>query len=147
MNWSEKIYPTITTSPDYSWQHKISTVDRLGIRAVAVFPEFVRIRERRKLYEAIAKSQIRYIPHVHVRDDFERWEFDFFFKKYKTRYFNFHEHSFDDLKKWPGYSKYIYLEYNFDNFILRQIQMGDFYFVDNICPCRFIICFCWNIKS
>lgn len=123
MNLKNKIFLNITTSPNFSWQHKIWEADRLGIREISVFPEFIKIRERKKLYKALEKSKIKYIPHVHIRDDFEKWELDFFYKKYGTRIFNFHEHSFDDLHKWPGYAKYIYLEYNYDNRIPKLVRV------------------------
>lgn len=123
MNYQQSIYPSITTHPDFSWQHKIWEADRLGIREVSVFPTFLRLNNRKKLYLALEKSKIKHIPHVHIRDDFAKWELDFFFKNYGTRYFNFHEHSFDDLWKWPGFAKYIYLEYNYNNRIPKLVRV------------------------
>ncbi len=124
MNWSKKIYPCITTGPKQSWQNKIWECDRLGITSVSVFPTFLKITERRKLYKALENSNIKYIPHVHIRDDFKKWEMDFFFENYGTRYFNIHEHSFDDLNKYPKYKKYIYLEYNYNNRIPKMVRVS-----------------------
>jgi len=124
MNIVNRIYPSITTGPKQSWQHKIWECDRLGVTEVSVFPTFLKITERKKLYAALQKSSIKYIPHVHIRDDFELWEFEFFYNNYGTRCFNFHEHSFDDLYKWPGFAKYIYLEYNKDNFISDLVKVN-----------------------
>lgn len=123
MDLRDKIFLTITTHPDFSWQHKIWEVDRLGIREVSVFPTFIKQKERKKLYKALERSKIKHIPHVHIRDDFEKWELEFFYKKYGTRFFNIHEHSFDDLYKWRGYEKYIYLEYNYDNKISNLVRV------------------------
>jgi len=124
MDWSKKIYPCITTGPKQSWQFKIWECDRLGVTEVSVFPTFLRLNERKKLYLALERSNIKYIPHVHIRDDFKKWEMDFFFKKYGTRCFNIHEHSFDDLHNYPKYRKYIYLEYNYNNRIPKTVKVN-----------------------
>ena len=124
MNWSNRIYPCITTGPNQSWQSKIWECDRLGITAVSVFPTFLKLSERKRLYEALQKSNIKYIPHVHIRDDFQKWEMDFFFNNYGTRHFNIHEYSFDDLYNYPEYKKYIYLEYNYNNYIPKMVNLN-----------------------
>jgi len=124
MNWNDKIYPCITTGPTQSWQHKIWECDRLNVKEIGVFPTLLTIRERKKLYAALKKSKVERIPLVHIRDDFRKWEFEFFSEKYSTKHFNFHEHSFDDLYKWPSWTKKIYLEYNKDNRISKLVQIN-----------------------
>lgn len=141
MNWSKRIYPCITTGPSQSWQHKIWECDRLGITAVSVFPTFLKLTERKKLYRALQKSDIKYIPHVHIRDDFQKWEMDFFFNNYNTQYFNIHEHSFDDLHNYPEYKKYIYLEYDYNNRISKMVNLNS---IAGLC---IDLSHCWAAKN
>ncbi|MCH7759251.1 hypothetical protein IID20_02760 [Patescibacteria group bacterium] len=123
MNYQDKIFLSITTHPKFSWRYKINEADRLGIDRLSIFLTFLKINQRQEFYNFLEKSSIQYIPHVHIRDDFKKWELELFFNQYGTRYFNFHEHSFDDLYKWPGFEKNIYLEYNYNNRIPKLVDL------------------------
>lgn len=124
IDWSEKILLNITTSPDFSFEYKIKEADRMGIRTVACFPEFIALRERKKLYSALEKSKIQHIPHVHIRDqDFECWELDMFMDKYQTRYFNVHENFLTNLARWSKkYLSYFYVEFNYNNRVPKLLE-------------------------
>lgn len=123
MNYQDKIFLSITTDPKHSWRYKINEADRLGIDKLSIFLTFIKINQRQKFYTLLEKSNIKYIPHVHIRDDFAKWELELLFNKYGTRYFNFHEHSFDDLYKWPGFEKNIYLEYNYNDKVPKLVDL------------------------
>ncbi len=125
MNLKNHIYPTITAGDGYKWEDKIKEVRKLGLKEVCVFPEFIRLRERRRLYAALLETGIKNVPLVHIRDDMKKWELQFFYDNFKTRRFNFHEHSFDDLMRgeWRGWHKYLYLEYNYDNRISKLVDV------------------------
>jgi len=88
---SSQIFPTITTCPTYSWKHKLQEIKRFGLTEVSVFPTYIDLPERKKLYQTLDKSNIKWVPHVHARNDFELWEFEFFWKRFNTRSFNYHE--------------------------------------------------------
>jgi|GEM_PF-3065963 len=118
-----EIFPTITTCPKFSWKHKLAEVERLGLKAVSVFPTFIKLAERKKLYAALDKSKIQWVPHVHVRDEFEPWEFEFFWKRFKTRYFNHHENYPELLKRCWKYRHNLYIEFNYDNILTPEFTL------------------------
>jgi hypothetical protein len=119
--------PCITTTAGSSWESKINDAKELQIDEVAVFPTCLDVEERKKLYFALEKSYIKKIPFVHLRNDSELWEVEYFIKKFNTSIFNIHSvhqngeinpelikfkniicvenhHVFDDeeLSKWGG---------------------------------------------
>ncbi len=115
----KRIFPCITTCPKFSWRKKLKEAEELKLNSVSFFPEFTpRIEERKLIYPILAKSKIKWIPQVHLSDNSEKWELNFFFNRFKTRFFNIHENNLRTIKKWRGYEKNIYLEYNYDNKIL-----------------------------
>lgn len=120
------LYPTITSNYRFGWQAKIKEVRALNLRKVCVFPETLLMRERKKLYRELINSPITTVPLVHIRDDFQKWELEFFKKYYQTRHFNVHEHSFNNIKQgqWRGFQKYLYLEYNYNNRIAEEVNVG-----------------------
>jgi hypothetical protein len=120
------LYPTVTSNYRFGWQAKIKEIRALNLREVCVFPETLLISERKKLYAELLNSPVKRVPLVHIRDDFQKWELEFFFKHYQTRHFNVHERSFDNIKsgQWRGFQKFLYLEYNYDNRIARNVEIG-----------------------
>ncbi|MFH1667492.1 MAG: hypothetical protein ABH884_00505 [Candidatus Komeilibacteria bacterium] len=123
MKLADKIYPSITVCPQYSWRYKLGEINSLGLKEVSLFPTFPnfdKIAVRKDFYKAIEQSCIKHIPHVHIRDDFKQWELDFFYHNYGTRVFNIHEYFFNDLHKWPKYKRNLYVEYNYDSSISKK---------------------------
>lgn len=114
-NLEKRLFPCVTTNPHSSWRRKIKDAEKYNLKSVSFFPEFSKLPERKLIYPELLKSKIKHIPHLHLSDDSEKWELDLFFEKFGKRFFNIHENNFDNLKKWPGYEKYIYLEYNYNN--------------------------------
>jgi len=115
MKLEDKIFLSITTHPKFSWKHKIQEADFLGLNDVAVFVTYTDLSIRKQIYKALEKSKIKHIPLVHIRDDFEKWEFEFFYDRYGTRLFNCHINAFPNLSKWRDFQKYLYLEYDYFN--------------------------------
>lgn len=124
------IFPTITTCPSFSWRHKLLEVQRLGLTEISVFPTFITLAERKKLYAELDKSSIKWVPHVHVRSDFEVWEFEFFWKRFKTRSFNHHENYYRDALRWRPYMKNLYIEFNYDNMLAHKTDLS---FTSGLC--------------
>lgn len=62
---------------------------------------------------------------MHIRRDMEKSELEFLKNTYKTKYFTIHERNFvdDDIKKWKGFYKNIYLELNFDNLVSKKVKV------------------------
>ncbi len=118
------IFPTVTTCPRFSWRYKLQEIKRLGLKEVSVFPTFMLRQEREKFYQEFDKSGIKWVPHLHVRDDFKLWEFEYFWKKYKTRYFNHHENFYRDALRWQPYMKNLYIEFNYDNMMAHKTDLS-----------------------
>ncbi|KKR08299.1 MAG: hypothetical protein UT32_C0002G0062 [Parcubacteria group bacterium GW2011_GWC2_39_14] len=117
------IFPTITTCPNFSWKHKLQEVKCLGLTEVSVFPTFIGLAERKRLYKELDKSNIKWVPHVHVRSDFEVWEFEFFWKRFKTRSFNTHEDFIFQLKKWYKYRYNLYVEFDYEGAVTQKADL------------------------
>ena len=129
MNLKNKIYLNITAGEMdgqvYRWEDKLKEVNTMGLKEVCVFPEYLKLKERKKMYPELLKSCIKKVPLVHIRDDMEKWELKFFYDNFKTRWFNFHEHSFDDLLRgeWRGFHKHLLLEFNYNNRISKLVDL------------------------
>ncbi len=107
-----KILLGLTTTPGSDWREKIKEIDEIGIKEVALFPTFLKLEERKELYARLEDTGLKSLPHVHLRDDMEKWEVDLFWNKYSTRLFNIHSRPSDEifLKKIPEYKKNIFVE-------------------------------------
>jgi len=111
-----KILLGLTTTRNSDWRGKVKEIDELKIKEVAFFSTCLKLVERKELYGLLEKTGLQRIPFVHLKDDFEEWEFEYLIKKYKTKVFNTH---FDRLNKKflqnsSKYKKLIYLENNFN---------------------------------
>lgn len=92
-----KILPTITTISNSdatvsnsSWRDKIKEICDFNIKEVAVFPTCLNRKERKELYELLENSPVEKIPFVHLREDMQTAELEYFIKNYGTRVFNMH---------------------------------------------------------
>lgn len=118
-----RIYPSITGVANKDWQEKLREIEDLKIQKVAVFLSQFDVKERNHLYKFLLKSSIKEVPLVHLRDDTEKEDVEFFIKNFHTRCFNVHEEFFQFLDKWQGYWDKIYLEMNYDNSIVKAVDM------------------------
>jgi len=107
----ENILPSITTTKGSDWRAKIKEADELGLIEVALFPTCLDKIGREELYGLLAKSKIKRIPFVHLRNDMSPEEVDLLIKEYGTEVFNTHSlttHPF--LFDLSAYYGKIYLE-------------------------------------
>lgn len=105
---------------------KIKEADDFKIKEASLFLEMIFERsDRQKIYNSLLRSKIKNIPLVHIRDDMEKDELNFLKNKYKTKYFTIHEKNFqqNDILKWKGFYKDLYLEMNFDNFVSKKVKV------------------------
>jgi len=104
---------------------KIREANGFGLKEASLFLELIEIAKRDIIYNTLLKSKIKNIPLVHIRHDMEKTELEFLRKKFKTKYFTIHEENFvrDDIKKWKGLYKNLYLEMNFDNFVSKKVKI------------------------
>ena len=106
-----KILVSITTT-NSDWKDRIKEIDKLGLKEIALFPTCLTVKQRKILYKLLEKTGLKNIPVVHIRHDFEAWEFAYLIKKFKTRAFNTHADKVGDelLLASKRYLKKIYLE-------------------------------------
>jgi hypothetical protein len=106
-----KILPTLTTTKGSNWKTKIEEINKIRLKEIALFPTCLNRKERKELYRLLGKSSVKQIPFVHLRNDMELAELDYFVKNYKTRVFSIHMkieyRLFHNLSK---YKKIIYIE-------------------------------------
>lgn len=107
-----KILLGLTTTEKSDWRQKTEEIKKFKLEEVALFPTFLQLKKRKELYKLLERTGLKRIPHVHLRDDMETWEIEYFFKKYHTRLFNIHYRDTDKalLDSNASYAKYIYVE-------------------------------------
>jgi hypothetical protein len=123
IDFSKRIYLSITGGKNTDWQSKLEEINRLKIDTAAVFLERFKKQQRDNFYRLLLKSSVKTVPLVHLRHDMKKDEIKFFIKNFKTQYFNIHEESFGSLKQWQGYWKKLYLEMNFDGGIAKNVKV------------------------
>ncbi|MDD5031974.1 MAG: hypothetical protein PHR36_02910 [Patescibacteria group bacterium] len=109
-----KLLLGLTTITKSDWQKKVKEIDELGLKEIALFPTCLRIQERRRLYKLLEKTGLKKIPFVHVRHDFQKWEFAYLEKRFGAKVFNTHFDKVNDsfIARSRKYLKRIYLENN-----------------------------------
>ncbi len=120
-----KIYPSITGFKNFEWQDKLKEVNELGLKEVAVFVECFEKEERDHLYKFLLKSCIKHVPFVHLRDDTDKSDIEFFVNNYRTQCFNIHEDHFDLLDQWKPYLDKLYLEMNYNDIIPKNTRVRE----------------------
>ena len=129
-----KILPGLTTISNVRpaggshWREKISEIDKLGLKEIALFPTGLSSeKEREDFYKLLSKTGLENIPHVHIRDDMKEWELDHLVEKYNTKVFNTHPWpmAIDFLKK-SKYSQNIFIEnlHIIDEVFLKALDLS-----------------------
>ncbi len=114
--------PSITTTEGSDWGSKVRETIELGIDTVAVFPTCLDSDQRRELYLQLEKSSIKKIPFVHLRQDMDLWELEYFIKKFNTVIFNIHSSRQYDLNpELLRYKEIICIE-NHDGFLEDELK-------------------------
>jgi len=119
----EIILPGVTARKGNGWKRKLREIKKYHIKRFTLFIEEIPIKKRKKLYKYLSKMEIEEIPLVHIRKDTTKEELEFFRKNYKTKYFTIHEDHFLDLNKWKGFHKDLYVEFNNDNFVSKEVKV------------------------
>ncbi len=124
-NNSAKILLGLTGKTSDEIMEKISDCNNRYIKEASLFLEFLEKPEKEKVYSALLNSKIKSIPLVHIRHDMFSEELGFLKTKFKTKYFTLHEINFqhDDILRWKGFYKNLYLEMNFDDFVSKKVKV------------------------
>jgi hypothetical protein len=123
IDFSKKIYPSITGFVNYDWQKQLEEINKLKLTEVAVFLSAFNKKERDHLYKFLLGSSIKKVPLVHLRDDTDSSDIKFFAENFKTEHFNIHETFFKVLNQWKGYWKKICLELNYNDEIPKDVDI------------------------
>lgn len=108
-----KVLLGLTTTPKSKWRENIKEIDRFSLSEIALFATGMKAEERKECYELLEKTDLKEIPHVHLRDDMAIWEIEYLIKKFKTQLFNTHPQANRyrfDFKKCPQYTNKIFIE-------------------------------------
>jgi hypothetical protein len=122
-SYLDKILLSITGKENVDWQNKLNEINQLKIEKAAVFLSQFEKKERDNFYRFLLRSSIKEIPFVHLREDVESKEIEFFINNFKTRYFNIHEDHFQHLDKWQGFLDKLYLEMDFNSQIAKDVKV------------------------
>lgn len=120
---SKEILISITGRNVEELKNKILEIEKLGIKRVALFLTFLNFSQKQKIYELLLSSGIQNIPLVHVRHDMIKEELEFLEKNFNVEYFTIHEDAFGYFKKWNGFHKKMYLEFNYDNYVPENVDV------------------------
>ncbi len=124
-DFNQRLIVGLTAKHGKEWKNQLKEINHMKIKKIAVFIEEIKDKKiRRELYNELRMSCIREIPLVHIRDDTSKKEILFFIKNFKTKFFSIHEHNFNNLKKWFGYHKKLFLEMNYDNHVPENVNMN-----------------------
>ena len=122
-DFSKRILVGITGYKNNHWEDKIKEINEFKINRVSLFLERFERTQREKIYSALLNSKIKEIPLVHIKNDMEREELTFLFKRFGSSYFTIHESSFKFIENWKGFYKNLYLEMNMDSCISQLVEV------------------------
>jgi hypothetical protein len=120
---SREILVGITGKNIQELKEKIIEIEKFKIKKISLFLTFLNPIEKNKIYELLLSSNIKEIPLVHLRNDMNRNEINFFIEKFNTKCFTIHESSFKYLKKWKDFEKKLFIEFNYDNKISKKVDV------------------------
>ena len=56
---NKKILLGLTTTPGSDWRKKVSEIDKLGLKELALFPTCLNEQERKELYGLLEKTKLK----------------------------------------------------------------------------------------
>lgn len=120
---SKRILLSITGRTSVEWKNKLLEIEKLRIKRIALFLEYYNFKERKKLYSTLLNSNIKSIPLVHIKNGMSKSELKFLVENYNSKYLTIHESSFKYLNEWKKYSKKLFVEFNYDNYIPPTVNI------------------------
>lgn len=117
----------LTTTPKSDWREKTREIDKLGLEEVALFPTFLEMDERKELYYLLEKTRLKRLPHVHLRDDMEEWELDYFIERWHSQVFNIHStRAASDFLERTSHKDIIFIEnlHKIDEYYIKNVETG-----------------------
>lgn len=95
---AERIYVSVVTFAG-DWRKLLAEVKKLKLKEISLFLTFADQQERARIYSALEKTDVKLIPHVHIRHDFLEEELDYLVQRYRTKAFTIHYSQYNSIKK------------------------------------------------
>lgn len=115
-----KILPAITTTKGSDWRAKIEEAKKIGLKEVCFFLTCLDFEQRKEFYKLAKNTGVKKVPFMHIRNDMEIWELDYFVKNYKTKAFNIHcDLKYPLINNYLKYKNIIFIE-NIHNIIDKK---------------------------
>lgn len=118
---AKRIYPSIVTFAG-DWRKLMAEAARLKLKEISLFLTGAAKKERQEIYQALKKTSVKSLPHVHLRHDMKEPELDFLIKEYKTRVFTSHYQCLNFFKN-SKHLKKIFIEINDGRSRIRDIDL------------------------
>ncbi len=106
----KKVYVSLTGYDLKNFESKFRELKKFNITEVCLFLSALPHKHHKYVFEKLLHSNIKYIPLAHISHETTKVEIEFLKKNFKTKYFNIHAKSLDDLDKYIPYQKNILLE-------------------------------------
>jgi hypothetical protein len=87
------ILPGLTSTKKERIPAFLEAIDRLSVRAIALFPTCLDTSERQALYAELERRESLSIPHVHIRSDMDEAELAYLCGRFSAEAFNIHPSS------------------------------------------------------
>jgi hypothetical protein len=110
MSSKKKVFVSLTGYDYTTFESKFKELKKFKITECCVFLSALPHKHHKYVFEQLLKSDIKYVPLVHICDETTKAELEFFKKNFKTKYFNIHNHNFSGINKYEPYLKDILLE-------------------------------------
>jgi hypothetical protein len=123
INDTRKFLLSITGNTVQDCKNKLQEIQQRKIDETALFFQHLSFDQRQEVYNALAKTDVKKVPLVHIGASFNKNELDFLFKNYQTRYFTIHESDFNVLSQWKGFYQYLFLEMSTDNVVANNVEV------------------------
>ena len=105
-----KVYVSLTGHDFMAFERKFKEIKKHGLQEVALFLSALPHKHHKYVFEKLLKSEIKYIPLVHITEETTKAEIELLKRRFKTKYFNIHNHSLKTIEKYQPYLKNILLE-------------------------------------
>lgn len=116
----KRIYPSVVTFAS-DWRKQVKDIKRLRLKEISLFLTAVGTRERQQIYQALEKTSVQRIPHVHARHDMLEEELDFLVARYKTKVFTIHCGYYKFFKN-SKYKKKFFIENNMGQTRIKNLN-------------------------
>lgn len=122
-DFSKNIFLSLTGNTEQDWEAKINEINFFKIETVALFLEKYRKSQRKKIYKALEESCVKKIPLIHIKNDMGKDELKYLCQKYDNPCLTIHEDSFKNLDAWNGFHQNLYLEFNYNDSVSRNVDI------------------------